>query len=56
MFYYMLGNVNPRLRSGLQTIQLVAVAHTQHIDKYGMDEILKPFIKQVQQLEGVKLE
>ena len=53
MFYYMIGNIDPRLRSGLNTIQLMAVARTQHIDKYGMNEILKPFMEEIRQLEEV---
>ena len=53
MFYYMIGNIDPRLRSGLHTIQLMAVARTQHIDKYGMNEILKPFMEEIRQLEEV---
>ena len=53
MFYYMIGNIEPRLRSGLHTIQLLAVTRTQHIDKYGISNILKPFVEDMIGLENV---
>ena len=54
MFYYIVGNIDPRLRSRLQTIQLMAVAHTQHIDKYGINEILKKtLMEEIKKLEEV---
>ena len=53
MFYYMVGNIDPRLQSSLHTIQLEAVARTQHIDKYGINEILKLLMEEIKKLEEV---
>ena len=50
MFYYMVGNIDPRLRSRLHTIQLMAVTHTQHIDKYGINEILMEESKKLEEV------
>lgn len=53
LFYYTLGNIRPPLRGVLQAIQLVAVVKTNYISKYGIDEILRPFVEAVQMLEKV---
>ena len=53
LFYYVLGNIHPRLRAGLQTIQLVAVVKSDHIAQYGIDEVLQPFMADIQKLEKV---
>ena len=53
LFYYVLGNIHPRLRAGLQCIQLVAVVKTSHITSYGIDKVLQPFMEDVQLLEKV---
>ena len=50
MFYFTIGNMSPKYRSQLCNIQLVAVAKSNMISKYGMDEILKPFIADVKKL------
>lgn len=51
----MIGNIEPRLRSGLHTIQLLAVTRTEHIYKYGINKILKPFIEDINRLETVNV-
>lgn len=53
LFYYTLGNIHPRLRSGLQTIQLLTVVKTTHITTYGIDTILEPFMEDIKKLEKV---
>lgn len=53
LFYYTLGNVEPRLRSQLSAIHLVAVVRTNYIDAYGVDEILRPFVEDIKKLESV---
>lgn len=55
LFYYTLSNIAPRFRSSLNVIQLVAVVKTLLIEKYGIKEILKPFIQGVRQLESVSI-
>ena len=53
LFYYTLGNLEPRLRSTLAAIHLVAVVRTEYIITYGVDEILRPFVEDVKKLESV---
>lgn len=53
MFYYLLGNIHPRLRARLNTIQLLCVVKSTYINEYGMDEILRPFVGDVMKLEKV---
>ncbi len=55
IFYYILGNIHPRLRSGSNIIQLLTVVRTTFITKYWMDEILCPFVKDIQKLESVNI-
>ena len=51
--YYLLGNLDPKLRSSLKSIQLLCVARNPIVVKYGIEEILKPIVKSVQALEKV---
>lgn len=50
MFYFTLGNVRPQNRSKLSAINLVAIAKYKHVSQYGMDAILKPFVKDLKKL------
>ena len=54
MFYFSLANLEPRLRSLITSIHLVAVVKKDLIDKYGVNVILEPFVKDVMQLEQVR--
>lgn len=54
LFYYVLGNLEPRLRSPTNSIQVVSIVKTSYIEKYGMDTILEPFVQAVAQLESVR--
>jgi hypothetical protein len=58
LFYYMLGNIPPQFRSKLTCIQLVAVAKTADLKKYGLDGLLKDFIDTVNRLSqgGIVME
>ena len=49
-FYFTLGSISPKYRSQLSAIQLVALVKSSFISTYGMDEILKPFVKDVKKL------
>lgn len=50
IFYFTLGNVSPKFRSKLSSIQLVAIALHRDLITYGMDTVLKPFIQDVMKL------
>ena len=53
MFYYMLGNLSPYLRSQIRAIQLLAVCKTQVVERYGVDVILESFMNDLKILEEV---
>ncbi len=53
MFYYTLGNIHPQLRSTLRAIQLLSVVNVTLIEKYGMDEVLRPFVEELKEFEKV---
>ena len=50
MFYYILGNIRPELRSIHRAVQLIACVESPVISQYGFEEILNPFIKDVNKL------
>ncbi len=53
VFYYLLGNIEPKLRSTLKCIQLIACVTTENLEKYGFDMVLKPFIQDANILSEV---
>ena len=53
VFYYQLGNLNPKYRSSLSSIHLVSIAKSSVIQKYGPEKILKPFMDDIKELEKV---
>ena len=53
IFYFTLGNVQPKYRSKLSTIQLVAVVKHKHLSMYGMDAVLRPFVNDMKKLVSV---
>ena len=50
MFYFTLGNLSPRFRSHLSSIQLMALVKSSFITAYGMDAILQPFVDDMKKL------
>ena len=52
-FYYVLGNLSPRLRSSLKAIQLLAVTKCSVVNKYGSNVILHSFMEDIKVLEKV---
>lgn len=44
LFYYVLGNIDPRLRSTLRPIQLIAAVTNPLLQEYGFEKVLNPFI------------
>lgn len=53
IFYYILGNISPRYRSQLKAIQLLAIAKSSVVIKYGPDTILESFMGDLKVLEEV---
>ena len=49
-FYFTIGNLSPKYRSQVSTIQLVALVKASFISKYGMDAVLKPFVDDLKKL------
>ena len=47
---FSLGNVHPKFRSSLKAMYLDAVAIVPNIEKYGIDKILRPFVRDVHRL------
>ena len=51
MFYYTLGNIRPKYRSQLKSIQLWAIVKRPIINKYGINAILEHFMTDLAELE-----
>lgn len=51
----MLGNLSPKFRSRLSSIQLIALTKTSVIEEHGIDKVLEPFVEDVKKLESVSL-
>ena len=47
MFYYTIGNIPPMFRSRLAAIQLLAIARTNDVKKFGMKILLQDFISSI---------
>ncbi len=50
MFYFTLGNLPPRTRSKLNCIYLVSILKQKVLSKYGMHEVMRPFLADVREL------
>ncbi len=54
MFYYSVGNLDPKFRSKHCAVRLLAIANAALVKKYGIESILQPVIQDLAQLnEGV---
>ena len=51
MFYFTIGNIHPYYRSTIRHIYLLSIAYTLDIEKYGIDEVLKPFMDEIRDFE-----
>lgn len=49
-FYFTIGNISPKYRSRLSSIQLLALVKSTLISTYGIDMILKPFVDDIKKL------
>lgn len=54
MFYYVLGNLRPELRSTHRAIQLIACVQCPDLKQYGFEKVLQPFIRDVNRLCNVR--
>ncbi|XP_028415149.1 uncharacterized protein LOC114538196 [Dendronephthya gigantea] len=52
MFYYTLGNFNPKIRSKHCAIRLLGIANAKLVKKYGYNAILKPIIEDIKKIES----
>ena len=50
LFYFTLGNLDPKFRSKVKRIHLLAIAKCEHLKKYGTNAILKPIIEDIKKL------
>ena len=55
LFYYTLGNISPKYRSSLWSIQLLIAVESNMLVRYGSDKILQPVLDEIKQLECVSL-
>ena len=53
LFYYTLGNIHPKYRSSLKSVQLIAVVRYPLLKEYGFEAVLKPFINDMNKLRKV---
>ena len=53
-FYFILGNVQPKLRQRLHNIQLLALVKSKVVNEHGMNKILEHILKDIKKLEQVK--
>lgn len=57
MFYYSLGNIDPKFRSKLAAIRLLAIAKAKDVSQWGVDVILKRILEDLTLLyNGVRIE
>ena len=52
MFYYTLGNIDPKFRSKRCAIRLLGIVKSKLVKKYGYNAILKPMISDFKKLES----
>ena len=55
MFYWTIGNIEPKYRSYLNAIHLYAIAKTEKVKEYGIESVLKRFLNDIYILETVGL-
>ncbi len=55
MFYYILGNIRPELRSTHRVFQLIACVESPVLSEYGFKNVLHPFIEDVNVLCNVRM-
>ena len=53
LFYYMLGNLQPKFRSTLRSIRMIAAVTSSNLQHYGYERVLEPFINDANKLSEV---
>ena len=58
MFYWTLANINPQLQSTQNAVQLLGIAKTKLLKKYGLTQLLQPFIEDIKllQTDGISID
>lgn len=51
-FYFTLGNLEPKFRSTIVSIQLLGIVKKSVMDMYGIDAVLQPFMDDIKKLVG----
>ena len=51
-FYFVLGNLPPKVKSRLKDIHLVLLSATNFVSKYGYNSILSPLLEDLKKLEN----
>ena len=51
MFYYTLGNFNPKVRSKRCAIRLLGIVNAKLVKKYGYDAVLKPMLDDIKKIK-----
>ena len=52
MFYYYLGNLNPKVRSRHCAVRLLAIVNANIVKQYGYNAVLEPIITDIKKLEN----
>ena len=55
MFYYILGNFKPELRSSLQAVQILAIAKANDFHSLGWETLIRPFVEKMKLLSRVRV-
>ena len=53
--YFTLANIDPAMRSKLQAIQVVCLFEKEVLQKYSIDDIMQPFLSDIEKLGKVRL-
>ena len=51
----MIGNLDPALRSSLEAINLISLFNSNLLATYSLDDILRPFIDDLKELNAVSM-
>jgi hypothetical protein len=53
--YFTLANIDPAFRSRLEAINLIALFNSDLLSEYSLDDVLKPFVNELKELNAVRL-
>ena len=55
LFTFLLGNIDPALRSRLDSIYLIALFQANLLETYSFDSIMDPFVSDLKKLSAVRM-